>query len=103
MKSSSRLLEQFFLTVGQNNFGNKIQLLIKKNKFFDEVSDDFFSHFSVSRTHSQGHEDPAFGVGQFPHRGPSTSDPAAQRRSSSGTILISHLPFTDNAVLVLLY
>lgn len=41
-------------------------------------------HFSVSRTHSQGHEDPAFGVGQFPHRGPSTSDPAAQRRSSSG-------------------
>ena len=29
-KSFSRSLEQFFLTVGQNNFGNKIPLLKKE-------------------------------------------------------------------------
>lgn len=45
---------------------------------------------SVSRTHSQGHEDPAFGVGQFPHRGPSTNEPAGQRRASSGTVVLMH-------------
>merc|ERR1719510_2865487 len=39
-------------------------------------------HYSVSRTHSQGPEDPAFAMGQYPHRGTSTNEP--QRRSSSG-------------------
>merc|ERR1719510_1434435 len=39
-------------------------------------------HFSVSRTHSQGPEDPAFAMGQYPHRGTSNNEP--QRRSSSG-------------------
>ena len=33
-KKNSRLLEQFFLTVGQNNFGNKILFLWKKFRFF---------------------------------------------------------------------
>ena len=31
-KSFSQSLEQFFLTVGQNNFGNKIQLFFLENK-----------------------------------------------------------------------
>ena len=33
-KSFSRSLEQFFLTVGQNNFGNKITFLKKPNKVY---------------------------------------------------------------------
>ena len=31
-------LEQFFLTVGQNNFGNKIPFLISTESFFSNIS-----------------------------------------------------------------
>ena len=36
-KSFSRSLEQFFLTVGQNNFGNKIPLQLWLQKYFGPI------------------------------------------------------------------
>ena len=37
-KKISRSLEQFFLTVGQNNFGNKIPMFARKNFCLDETN-----------------------------------------------------------------
>ena len=39
-KSSSRSLEQFFLTVGQNNFGNKRKLISDRWKFWHTMPKD---------------------------------------------------------------
>ena len=39
-KSFSRSLEQFFLTVGQNNFGNKIPFLSDCHRYTDSLLDE---------------------------------------------------------------
>ena len=53
--------------------------VIKKDFFLTNPN---IFYFSVSRTHSQGPEDPAFAMGQYPHQGTLNNKP--QRRSSSG-------------------
>ena len=41
VKSFSQPLEQFFLTVGQNNFGNKIPFLFRPMKHWEGYSNQF--------------------------------------------------------------
>ena len=49
-KSFSRSLEQFFLTVGQNNFGNKIPKLARVNEILDNPN--FDSHLMCGEVDS---------------------------------------------------
>ena len=69
MKRFSRLLEQFFLTVGQNNFGNKIPNLdfLKYYSIFSRQAQNDVAFFVESMTKTYEFTGPwiAFG-GSYP-------------------------------------
>ena len=48
-KSFSQSLEHFFLTVSQDNFGNKIPILWRQNQWIIENKTKFFFSFRLSR------------------------------------------------------